>query len=193
MDVIVVGLLLAVIVGVVAALWLVERRGHAATRDRFRPVLDVEAERARVLIDIQSVKQGLELAQSQFESERTRAEQERARVGVEFETDMRAKRARWKGDYQLALDELARLTREVGALTDEAELQSIGYYRPKFDFRTSDDYKRKLEIITAQQVNLLKEKKAASCPTQWQIECSRAKRKQVHGAEFEADAEGIQR
>ena len=72
-------------------------------------------------------------------------------------------------------DETARLQEELKPLEDEFEIQSFGLYEPKYDFESSDHYKTELDSIRKQQKQMIKDKSAAVCYTQWHVEGSRRK------------------
>lgn len=168
---------LAAIVGF--ALWVRERRAKTALQERFKPIIDVDAERARIEAEIHAARSAWQREQDEARQQRDADDAARAAMRADLERDMANKRARWTQDYEAALAELARLTNEVGALTEEAELQSFGYYTPRFDFRTSDEYKARLAEITAEQTAMVKAKTAAVCDTEWTVEGSRAKGRQL--------------
>lgn len=48
-------------------------------------------------------------------------------------------------------------------------LQDFGLYKPMYDFASSSDYKERLEVIRQQQKQMIKDKTAATCPTQWTV------------------------
>ncbi len=59
---------------------------------------------------------------------------------------------------------------------EEAEtIQSFGFYKSKYNFGSSEEYKIRLDKIREQQKLLLKSKTAAVCHTQWEVEGSKKK------------------
>lgn len=72
-----------------------------------------------------------------------------------------------------------RLSVEVGALSDAADLQSAGFYKSKYDFDQSTKYESKLEGIRGQQKALYKDKRAIVCETTWSVGGSAAEGKKM--------------
>lgn len=60
-------------------------------------------------------------------------------------------------------------------LEETLELQSFGLYKPKYFYETSEDYKERLDEIYNQQKQMIKNKTAALCSTEWTVEGSKAK------------------
>lgn len=61
------------------------------------------------------------------------------------------------------------LRKEIELLEEKVDLQSYGIYKPHYDFTTSEEYKRNLELIIEQQKTLIKQEKAAICTTEWRV------------------------
>ncbi len=150
-----------------------EHQAAVGARDaleaRYRGVADAYAERQRVLGAIEG---------------------ERGRLSAEFERS----RAAWDqalralaAQLQQGQGELAQLGAAVAqgrleksALDEEASLRSFGFYKPRYDFATSDRYEARLEQIRAQQKQLLKDGTAAACSIAWTVNGSVAEgRKQI--------------
>lgn len=60
-------------------------------------------------------------------------------------------------------------------LDDEIEMESFSLYRPRYEFAHSEEYKEKLDSIRAKQKQMIKEKTAAVCDTNWTVSGSKAK------------------
>jgi hypothetical protein len=65
---------------------------------------------------------------------------------------------------------------------DELEMQEVGLYRPKYDFINAVLYKEKLDEIRKKQKELIKNKTAAVCGTEWTVENSKQKGKAMTNA-----------
>jgi DNA repair exonuclease SbcCD ATPase subunit len=65
---------------------------------------------------------------------------------------------------------------------DELEMQEVGLYQPKYDFLTAVLYKEKLDEIRKKQKDLIKNKIAAVCGTEWTVENSKQKGKAMTNA-----------
>ena len=109
------------------------------------------------------------------EHERDRIAREKEALAAEVAT----RRASWEKDFGEALRELEELTRELDAARDQTELQSFGVYEPHYDFESSATFKAKLDEIRAQQKAMVRDKTAAVCETEWRVEGSRTKGRQM--------------
>jgi hypothetical protein len=67
---------------------------------------------------------------------------------------------------------------------DELEMQEIGLYEPKYDFLTAVLFKEKLDEIRKKQKELIKNKMAAVCETEWSIDNSKQKGKAFSNAQI---------
>ena len=65
---------------------------------------------------------------------------------------------------------------------DELEMQEVGLYKPKYDFVTAVLYKEKLDKIRKKQKELIKNKMAAVCGTEWTVNNSKQKGKAMTNA-----------
>lgn len=65
---------------------------------------------------------------------------------------------------------LAQLKADVEAVEEAGELQEFGFYRPKFDFDTPEEYKARLDAVRNQQKEILKRKVACVCHTEWTVD-----------------------
>lgn len=174
-----------------------ERQRFAA--EQLRESRERENERQKV------VAEQLQAA-TELEAQRRRAsreiEGERQRVAAEAESEQRRIFAGIEGDRQQKAKELsvlenqrsaasaeikqlridiARLHAEFAVLDEESNFQSFGFYKPRYSFASSQLYQDKLEDNRAQQKVMLKEKTAAVCATEWQVNGSKAEgRKQIN-------------
>lgn len=161
---VIIGLLIAL---VLVCLWLRRTiikyrtlsREHDNLAARFRGVIDVEVEKQRVA--------------SEFEAERRRlqgyieqAQEQRRQAEAEF------------GEIRLKTD---KLRQELMSLDEEATLQSFGFYKPRYDFASSEQYQLALEKIRESQKAMIANKTAALCHIEWQVNGSRVEgRKQIN-------------
>ncbi|WP_437774969.1 DUF4041 domain-containing protein [Sorangium sp. So ce1097] len=153
-------LLAAAIVGVVSLFLRLRTLSatHAALLERFRPIVDADAERQRVL--------------AQMAAERAQALAEIANARSEFNQAIHGLRAqRQQGEVELTglLGEIGRRRAELAVLDETVDLQSFGFYRPRYSFSTSERYQARLEEIRDRQKELLKSKTAAVAHTEWTV------------------------
>lgn len=78
--------------------------------------------------------------------------------------------------HKLALDSLVAQKESV---EESIEIQSFGFYRPKYGFEDSERYAQKINQIRDSQKKMVKEEKATHCPQEWLVEGSAAKGKKM--------------
>ncbi len=66
------------------------------------------------------------------------------------------------------------LIKEVSILEEDLDFISFGIYKPHFDFDTSDRYKKEIIEIRNRQKDVIRDKNAAICLTQWEVSGSKA-------------------
>lgn len=82
-------------------------------------------------------------------------------------------------DYQKKYGLFQILTRKIAVYDEDLELAEIGFYKPHFDFGTSEAYKQKIASIRELQKGMLKSKTAVTCSTEWTVGESRAEGKKM--------------
>jgi|TARA_B110000908_G_scaffold33277_1_gene39825 hypothetical protein len=65
------------------------------------------------------------------------------------------------------------LEKEINLYKNDLEFIELGVYEPIFDLDSSEEYKKALRQIIIKQKQLIKNKKACVCDTQWQVGNSR--------------------
>ncbi|NRP11340.1 hypothetical protein XMM379_000509 [Aliiroseovarius sp. xm-m-379] len=78
-------------------------------------------------------------------------------------------------DYGTKRKLLDRLKEQVAAYDERLSFAELGVYEPHFEFGDSEIYKEQIKKIRAQQKKMVSEKRATICPTDWQVDGSRAK------------------
>ena len=68
-----------------------------------------------------------------------------------------------------------RLLAEVAVMEEGEEMRSFGLYEPHFDFETAESYKEAVKANRAKQKQMVKDKVAAVCDTEWTVSGSKAK------------------
>lgn len=129
-------------------------------------------------------------------AERNTAQEQLATLTARFQPilDVEAEQTRIKGESATLLEQqqqqkvesiklradIELLRKEFAALDEEANLQSFGYYKPRYDFATSSAYSAKLDKIRQSQKKLISDGLAATCSTTWTVNGSEAQgRKQI--------------
>ncbi|WP_102691407.1 DUF4041 domain-containing protein [Rummeliibacillus pycnus] len=75
-------------------------------------------------------------------------------------------------------DEINSLQKELFLFTEELQMQSFGFYNPKYGFENSEAYQAKLNEIRQEQKKMVKEKTATSHRLDWTIGEDRKKGKE---------------
>ena len=65
---------------------------------------------------------------------------------------------------------LAQLKADVEAVEETAQLQEFGFYRPQYNFESSDEFKKELARIRTLQKAMLKDRQACLCETEWTVD-----------------------
>jgi len=68
-----------------------------------------------------------------------------------------------------------KLVKEAAIYDEEIELAELGFYKPHFDFDTSEKYKDQIASVKSKQKQMVSEKTAVYCTTEWTVEGSKAK------------------
>ena len=123
---------------------------YQSVRKRFAAVIDIEKERDRVM------KERDELAKTVTET-----------------------RTRWEKEFSETIGELEQITQQLDQVKDQANLESFGVYQTQYDLETSDKYKDGLKTIRDEQKQKIRDKNAAVCPSDWTVDGSKAKGRQM--------------
>lgn len=67
------------------------------------------------------------------------------------------------------------LVREAAIYDEEIEIAELGFYKPHFDFDTSEKFKEEIKSVKNEQKSMISDKTAIFCTTEWSVEGSKAK------------------
>jgi hypothetical protein len=109
--------------------------------------------------------------------ERVAHEQQLALRLADVEAEIAARKQRYTDDVRAMEAEIGPLRAEHKALSDEAALVAMGFYRPRHNFATSEKYKKAIDENYARQKEMLTSKKAALCGRTLMLDGSAAKGK----------------
>jgi Domain of unknown function (DUF4041)/T5orf172 domain len=70
---------------------------------------------------------------------------------------------------QEAEAKLVALRRELESVEEAIEIQSFGFYRPKYGFDSSEQYSTRLAQLREQQKAMIKNGSATHCDTEWRV------------------------
>jgi len=68
-----------------------------------------------------------------------------------------------------------KLVKEAAIYDELIELAELGFYKPHYDFDTSEEYKENIASVKAKQKEMISSKNAVFCNTEWTVEGSKAK------------------
>jgi hypothetical protein len=72
-------------------------------------------------------------------------------------------------DFKQSESKYDSLKKEISLLEENLEDISFGLYKPHFSFKTSEEYKVALENLRDRERQLIRDGRAAFCPTQWTV------------------------
>lgn len=78
-------------------------------------------------------------------------------------------------DYKEKRGIFEKLVKEAAIYDEEIQMAELGFYKPHFDFDTSERYKEEISWVKQKQKDLISVKKAIYCNTEWTVEGSKAK------------------
>ncbi|MGI4738090.1 MAG: DUF4041 domain-containing protein [Janthinobacterium lividum] len=157
-----------------------EQELAAAERDTARQQLDFLEERFRPVVDADlEAKRIVDAAITERTHLLDTANAERGRIVQDLaDTEGKLKQAIGElteqnkvqlTDQQILKKQIDELYAEFNALDEEANLQSFGFYKPRFDYPTSAEFQQKLEHTRTAQKNLITAGTAATCSTEWTV------------------------
>ncbi len=80
-----------------------------------------------------------------------------------------------RSDYTQKRELFEKLVRKVAIFDEEIELAELGFYKPHFDFGTSEEFKSKIADVKSEQKAMVSAKTAICCNAEWTVEGSKAK------------------
>ena len=81
--------------------------------------------------------------------------------------------------FQIGELKIQELTKKVELLEETSDMQNIGFFKPTFEFGTSEEYKTELSKIKEKQKKLIKQKNAVQCTAVWTVNNSRNEGKKM--------------
>lgn len=70
---------------------------------------------------------------------------------------------------------LKKLEQQVAIYDEKLSFAELGVYEPHFEFNDADEYKQEIKRIRGRQKAMVSAKTSTLCPTDWQVDGSRAK------------------
>ena len=72
-------------------------------------------------------------------------------------------------DEQELSAKISVLRAKLQELEEQEIVEAFGFYESKYDFQEAEEYKQRLEKIRTQQKQMIKDKQAAVCHTEWSV------------------------
>lgn len=116
-------------------------------RARYSPVIDLDAERVSLETKIAVAKEDQQ----------------------KFDSEMQLRRTKMSEEYDQGVTKYQELKNEISLLEENVEDLSFGVYKPHFNFQSSEEYKNALVRLRDEERQLIRDGKAAVCPTQWTV------------------------
>jgi hypothetical protein len=174
-----------------------ERDRILAAVERERVAADAarEQERAELAAEGARMRQAIEAARAAeaavIERDRAGLHAEKAAIRVEIEAarsaavkaleELEQKRASEANAITALQTQIAALRVQFASLDEESNLQTFGFYKPRYSFAESRQYQERLEHVLAEQKEMLRAKSAAVCSAEWTVNGSKVEgRKQTN-------------
>ena len=103
-------------------------------------------------------------------------EEERKRI-LNTISDLKNRVKEEEQNKYLLKKEQGELQKSIDLLADENNLLDFGYYEYKYNFERSELYNIQLEKVKEKLKNMIKDKTAATCATNWEVQGSKSKGK----------------
>lgn len=176
----------------IGAFYWDERCHRKALENRFRVIVDADAEASRILkrakerserIEEKSRAEAIHLTTTSREAaEKATSEAIRALEQLHAEAD--AKRLEVDNieiGYAAKREIYNRLIKEVAIFDEKIAFAEMGVYEPHFDFTDSEQYKQVIEDARDEQKQLVSAEAAVICTMEWSVDGSRSKGKTMTG------------
>ncbi|MEZ9626013.1 DUF4041 domain-containing protein [Aliivibrio fischeri] len=122
-------------------------------KDKYSNIIDVDAE-------IESRKKSLQIEEDK--SIKTQLELEQSII------DLQASYAEKRKIFD-------QLKAEAAIYDEDIQLAQLGFYKPHFDYDTSEKFKDEIASVKSNQKTMISNKTAITCSTEWEVSGSKAK------------------
>lgn len=90
-------------------------------------------------------------------------------------TEIRKQIEETRASYSEKRATLKKLEQQVAIYDEKLSFAELGVYEPHFEFNDAEEYKQEIKRIRDRQKAMVSAKTATICPTDWQVDGSRAK------------------
>ncbi len=84
-------------------------------------------------------------------------------------SDFSQKKEQLNTEFQAKRNVYESLLGELSILEENLENISFGLYKPHFDYKTSEEFKQRIEVVREKQKNIIKDERATHCPVNWEV------------------------
>lgn len=168
--------LLSFILAVLLALavtFYFQAKGQAQTAQadlaRYQGIADLEKYKADLAAKLNKARALLPKFQTLAEME-----QHKAKL-TNTNAELQQANAQWQQRISAQESNLAQLAAQTQAVEETLDMQSFGFYQPRYGFEDSERYAHQLSIIRDQQKAMVKSDEATHCPQEWTVDGSVAK------------------
>lgn len=140
-------------------------------KERFTKIIDIDNEVLKVLSEKQKFEKEIERLQEDYKTQ----EDNLAKKLSADKQDNTKMTNLLKAEYKKKKKVFNKLAKLVAIYDEEIELAELGFYKPRYNFDTSEKYKEQIAKVKTKQKKLVTNKEAIFCNTEWTIEGSRTK------------------
>lgn len=152
MMIVLVCVLSTIVIGILLFLFIKSRTEISSLKRKYGSIIDVDIERTKIKKDIESLT---------IERDKAKAE-------------CLAKKDKFTAEYDNAHKVFEKLQKEINLLEESVEMIEFGVYKPHFDFGSSDEYRRQLEMLRESEKEMIRSDRAVICDTEWTVSGSKA-------------------
>lgn len=80
-----------------------------------------------------------------------------------------------QNDYLSNMKIYKKLIEEISIVEEDLEFTTFGVYKPHFDYATSEEFKNNISVVVNKQKDMIKNKNAVTCATEWEVAGSKVK------------------
>lgn len=149
-------------------------------KNRFKDVLNADEEKIKIEKEITNLKDFIEVEKLKLnewcnenkKQNLIEINEEKENLKTEIKNLENYKNYNMK-EVKKQQENIKVLRKEVAELEEKENLYQVGFYNFKYDFEKSETYNIKLEENRKNQENILKNKEAAKCKVNWEVEGSK--------------------
>lgn len=161
-------LLIALLLTLAVALFLLWRR-HQELVAKYAPITSVHHELERARKEASRLRAAASAEAAQLRN-RTKAEMDELRSATMAElAEQKRQKEVLSQEYLAAHSLYDRLKTELAGLEENLEAVSVGLYKPHYEYDSSEEYRKGLELIRERQRALVRDGQAAVSGQTWQI------------------------